>query len=168
MRLLLLELNIIVGSSTTTSTKEIVISWRIPLCGLLRIMPHLLLMIAHFERHVKGMKTLTLLVVVGVSLDIRRLDKPRGTCFQSATIILLLSLHLLIQDVTVHMRGQRLLEILLLLILEPVVPKVLIVVCVIEEVPVTRVELERVTWLIVLSIAIVVGTAAVIVGRHIV
>lgn len=82
-----------------------------------------------------------MLVIVVVSLDIRRLDKPRGTGFQSATIILLLCQHLLIQDVTVHMRRQCLLKILLLLILESVVPKVLIVVCVVEEVAVARVEL---------------------------
>lgn len=117
------------------------------------------------------MKTLTLLVVVGVPLYIRRLDKPRGTGFQSTTIVqllLLLSLHLLIQDVSVDMCGQVLLEILLLLVLKSIVPKILIVICVFEKVSVTRVELERVTRMVVLSIGIMVGAAAVIVGRHIV
>lgn len=86
------------------------------------------------------MKTLTLLVVVSVPLNIRRLDKPRGTGFQSATIVqllLLLSLHLLIQDVSVDMCGQILLEILLLLVLKSIVPKILIVLCIFEKVSVT-------------------------------
>ncbi len=63
---------------------------------------------------------------------------------------------------------QILLEILLLLVFKPIVPKILIVLCIFEKVSVTRVELECVTRMVVLSIGIMVGAAAVIVGRHIV
>lgn len=139
LRLLLLELDVTVGA-----TKEIVICWCIPVTRLLRILPHLLLMVAY------------LLVVVGVSLDIR-LDESRSISFQCASIIvLLLCLHLLIQNVPVDMRWECLLEVRLL-ILEVVTSKVLVFFCVIEEVAVTGVELECITSCcrVVLSIAIV-------------
>ncbi len=95
-----------------------------------------------------------MLVIICVSLDIT-LNKPRCIGFQCATCILL-CLHLLIQYVSVDMRWQCLLEVLLL-ILEVVTGKVFVVICVVEEVSMARVELEGVltSCIVVLSIAIV-------------
>lgn len=79
---------------------------------------------------------LTLLVVVCVSLNIR-LNESRSIGFQCASIvILLLSLHLLIKNVSVNMCREGLLEILLL-ILEVIVSKILVILSIIEKVAVT-------------------------------
>lgn len=95
-----------------------------------------------------------MLVVVGVSLDIT-LNEPRSIGFQCATCILL-CLHLLIQYVSVDVSWECLLEVLLL-ILEIVTGKVFVVICIVEEVAVARVELECVLTgcIVVLPIAIV-------------
>jgi hypothetical protein len=126
LRLLLLELNVTVGA-----TEEIVICWSIPVARLL-------------------------IVIVRVSLYIR-LNEPWSIRFQCASIIivviLLLRLHLLIQYVSVDMRWECLLKVLV--ILEVITGKVFVIICVIEEVPVAVVELQRIARCIVLSIAIV-------------
>ena len=95
-----------------------------------------------------------MLVIIGVSLDIT-LYKPRCIGFQCATCILL-CLHLLIQYVSVDMRWECLLEVLLL-ILEVVTGKVFVIICVVKQVAMARVELEGVltSCIVVLSIAIV-------------
>jgi hypothetical protein len=62
-------------------------------------------------------------------------------------------LHLLIQYVSVDMRWECLLKVLV--ILEVITGKVFVIICVIEEVPVAVIELQRIARCIVLSIAIV-------------
>ena len=88
------------------------------------------------------------MIIVCVSLDVG-LYKPDSIGFQSSLILLLLLLceKLLIKDVTIDLSWKCLLEVLLLHLVFVVVAiptKVLIIVCVVEQIPMTIVKLKSV------------------------